>query len=158
MKLFRLQTAGFAISILFAQFAFAETSTLSKHDQLKIAVQKICPVSGKPLGSMGAPTKVKVGDEEVFLCCPGCAQGQINKQHWATIHANFAKAQGKCPVMEKALPAKPKWTIVRGQIIYICCPPCTKKIEADPQKFLTKVDTYYKSSLAQQAKSPTVRR
>ena len=154
MKRSTLQTTGFVISILIAQCTLAETTTLSKHDQLKIAVQKICPVSGKPLGSMGAPTKVKVGDEEIFICCQGCTQGQINRQHWATIHANFANAQGKCPVMEKALPVKPKWTIVKGQIIYICCPPCTKKIQADPGKYLAKIDAYYNASLKQSSNDP----
>ena len=129
----------------------AETNRISEHDQLKIAVQKICPVSGKPLGSMGAPPKVRVGEEEVFLCCKGCSKGPINKEHWSTIHSNFAKAQGICPVMEKELPAKPKWTFVKGQIVYICCPPCTKKIQAEPDKYLGKVDSYYQASL----KKPT---
>ena len=158
MKLFIQLALAVATSTLLVACLSAQTNTLSKHDQLKIATQKICPVSGNPLGSMGTPTKVRVGDEEVFLCCQGCTQGQINKQHWATIHANFAKAQGKCPVMEKTLPAKPKWTIVKGQIVYICCPPCTKKIQADPDKYLAKVGSYYTASLKQQAKSPTISR
>lgn len=125
----------------------AQTSSLSKYDQLKVAVQTICPVTGKPLGSMGDPLKVKIGEEEIFLCCKGCTKGQLNKVHWTTIHKNFAAAQGICPVMEKALPANPKSTVVNGQTVYICCPPCSKKIQADPKKFLTKVAGYYQSSL-----------
>ena len=120
---------------------------LSKRDQLRIAVQGICPISGQQLGSMGTPIKVKVGEETVFLCCNGCLKNQINPQHWATIHANFAKAQQICPVMKHELPKNPKWTIVEGQIFYVCCPPCTKKIAADPKAYLQKLDELYSASL-----------
>ena len=120
---------------------------LSQRDQLRVAVQEICPISGQRLGSMGTPIKVQVGEEAVFLCCKGCLQKQISQQHWATIHANFARAQGICPVMKHELPKSPKWTIVQGQIIYVCCPPCTKKIAADPATYLKKVDELYLASL-----------
>ncbi len=117
------------------------------HDQLRIAVQGICPVSGQKLGAMGAPVKAKIGQEEVFLCCRGCLKGKVNADRWATIHANVAKAQAKCPVMNRSLPEKPKWTIVEGQIVYICCPSCAKKIEADPKTYLHKVAKFYSVSL-----------
>ena len=115
----------------------------SKSDQIQIAVQKICPVSGRQLGTHGQPVKVKMGEEVLHLCCQGCLNGKVNPQHWATIHANFAKAQGKCPVMNKPLPQNPKWTVVNGRIIYICCPPCTNKIAADPNKYVAMVDQFY---------------
>ena len=102
---------------------------------------------GEPLGSMGTPVKVKIGEEELFLCCEACRKKQIDRAHWNTIHANFAKAQGTCPVMEKSLPPNPKWTIVNGQIVYVCCPPCTEKIQAAPAKYITKLDELYKTSL-----------
>ncbi|REJ65715.1 MAG: hypothetical protein DWQ31_17410 [Planctomycetota bacterium] len=127
--------------------SFASAQELSQRDQLRIAVQGICPISGQQLGSMGTPIKVQVGEETVFLCCKGCLQKQINPQHWATIHANFAKAQRICPVMKHELPKNPKWTIVEGQIVYVCCPPCTKKIAADPETYLRKVDELYTASL-----------
>lgn len=118
-----------------------------KSDDVRIAVQKICPVSGQQLGAHGQPIKAKIGQEVVFLCCKACLSGKVSPQHWATIHANFAKAQGKCPVMNKALPKNPKWTVVDGRIVYICCPPCSKKIEADPKKYLTMVDGFYLAHL-----------
>lgn len=34
--------------------------------------QKICPVSEKPLGSMGVPIKLDVEGKTVFICCPAC--------------------------------------------------------------------------------------
>jgi len=118
-----------------------------RRDQIRIAVQKICPISGGQLGEHGAPIKVKVGQETVFLCCQGCLKEKIDAKHWATIHANFAKAQRICPVMKKKISTKSKWTVVDGQIVYICCPPCSKKIAADPGTFLRKVDDLYTASL-----------
>ena len=120
---------------------------LSQRDQLHIAVQEICPVSGERLGEHGPPIKVKVGDETAFVCCEGCLKGKIDAQHWATIHANVARAQGICPVMKKPLPANPKSTIVEGRIIYVCCPPCGGKIASDPATYLRQIDQLYANSL-----------
>lgn len=132
-----------------AQNENEQQPNLSQRDQLRIAAQKICPVTGEKLGSHGTPVKVTVGQqkEEVFLCCKGCLKGQLDAKHWKTIHANFAKTQAKCPVMGHDLPEKPKWTIVDGQIIYVCCPPCTKKIAVEKEKYLKKVDGLYAKSL-----------
>ena len=118
-------------------------------DKLRAAVQEICPVSGNKLGEHGAPIKVAVGKqkEEVFLCCQGCLKKEINAKHWATIHANIAKAQGNCPVMKKPLPKSPKWTVVEGQIVFVCCPPCTKKLAANPKPYLREIDNYYVAAL-----------
>ena len=127
--------------------------TQTKRDQLRIAVQEICPTSGNRLGEHGPPIKVKVGEETVFLCCQGCLKDTIDPNHWATIHGNFARAQRICPVMKQELPRNPKWTFVGGQIIYVCCPPCTKKVAADPQTYLKKIDDLYAASLrARQAR------
>lgn len=45
---------------------------LSEADRKMAQEQKICPVTEEPLGSMGVPKKVKVGDKEVFICCATC--------------------------------------------------------------------------------------
>ena len=87
----------------------------------------------------------------MFLCCKGCLKSKIDAKHWATIHANFAKAQVQCPVMKKTLPKNPKWTIVEGRIVYVCCPPCIKKIEANPKTYLKMVDELYAASLKKEA-------
>lgn len=72
------------------------------------------------------------------------------RENWATIHCNFAEAQGICSVMKKPLPPNAKWTIVRGRIVDVCCPPCIKKIEADPETYLREVDKLYAASLEPQ--------
>ena len=120
--------------------------------EIRMTVQAICPVSGQKLGGHGKPVAVKIGEEEVYLCCKGCAKGKVDAKHWATIHANFAKAQGICPVMGHALPKDAKWTIVHGRIVYVCCPPCIKKIEAGPDPYLKKVDELYAASLEKKEK------
>lgn len=134
-------------ALVFACGQIANAQQLSQRDQLHIAVQQICPISGQKLGAHGPPIKVKIGEETVFLCCRGCLQSKVDPQHWATIHANFARAQRICPVMKKELPRNAKWTVVQGQIVYVCCPPCTKKIAADPQTYLQKIDELYAASL-----------
>lgn len=118
-------------------------------DKVRAAVQAICPVSGEKLGAHGTPVKVKIGQEEMFLCCKACAKGKVDPKHWATIHANFAKAQRICPVMKHELPAKAKWTIVEGRIVYVCCPPCIEKVKAQPKAYLAEVDKLYAKSLKQ---------
>ncbi len=47
---------------------------LPETDRAAAAKQKVCPVTGEPLGSMGKPYKVRVKDRDVFLCCEGCEE------------------------------------------------------------------------------------
>ena len=129
------------------QAPVSKSQEQQKRDELRAAIQDICPVSGGKLGSMGKPIKVQVGKETIFLCCKGCIGKEIKPEHWATIHTNVARAQHICPVMKKELPKSPKWTLVEGQIVYVCCPPCTKKIAADPQTYLREVDQLYIEAL-----------
>ena len=136
-----LLTFSFAASTTIAQ----ETKTNS--DAVRIAAQKICPVSGLKLGEHGPPINAKVGEEEVFLCCKACLKGDVKPDHWKTMHQNLAAAQRICPVMENELPKKPEWTIVSGRLLFVCCPPCIDDIKADPDKFTKKVDALYAKSL-----------
>ncbi len=54
--------------------AIAQTHEKPKdaEDATLIAYQKICPVTGLKLGSMGNPIKLTVNDQTVFICCDGC--------------------------------------------------------------------------------------
>jgi hypothetical protein len=48
-------------------------SKLSPKDRQLAEAQGYCPVMrDNPLGVMGTPVKVMVGNEPVFLCCAGC--------------------------------------------------------------------------------------
>lgn len=112
----------------------------SKTDQLLIDAQQICPVSGTQLGEHGSPVKARSGERTIFLCCKGCLGQKIDADHWKTVNANLAAAQGICPVMKKPLPENPASLVVENRIVFVCCKPCTGKIAADPDKYLAIVD------------------
>ena len=50
-----------------------DLQVLSAEDRVAAKKQRICPVTGALLGSMGEPYKVEVKHRTVFLCCQGCA-------------------------------------------------------------------------------------
>jgi YHS domain-containing protein len=50
----------------------AGLAELSEADRALALKQKVCPVSGELLGSMGKPFKVTVKGQTFFLCCDGC--------------------------------------------------------------------------------------
>jgi Cu(I)/Ag(I) efflux system membrane fusion protein len=52
--------------------ATSEGEELSAADKLMAGRQKVCPVTGEPLDSMGGPVKVVVNGRTVFICCAGC--------------------------------------------------------------------------------------
>lgn len=129
-----------------------------------IAEQKICPVSGQPLGSMGGAIPVSVGDDTIYVCCAGCVgkvkadfpkylamlsgstgavppgSEEVRPGVFKTVAADqpFIKAQQKCPVMDEPLGGMgaPLKVHANGKAIYICCAGCAKKIQAEPGKYL----------------------
>jgi hypothetical protein len=50
----------------------AEMAKLSPPDRELAMKQAVCVVSGEPLGSMGAPIKIDVKGQSVFICCESC--------------------------------------------------------------------------------------
>jgi YHS domain-containing protein len=119
-----------------------------------IARQKICPVSGKPLGSMGQPVAVDVNGQTVYACCNGCVNAiQSDPAKYAagrpeiTITTSTAAdvaaiaAQKVCPVMDEPLGGMgtPIKVMVGDKPIFLCCKGCIKKIQAEPAKYLAMV-------------------
>jgi hypothetical protein len=51
---------------------------LAAADRAIARAQKTCPVTKKPLGSMGVPARVEVAGKVVFVCCEGC-EGPLTK-------------------------------------------------------------------------------
>ena len=45
---------------------------LPETDRKLARAQRICPVTGSALGSMGVPVKITLRGQTVFLCCKGC--------------------------------------------------------------------------------------
>jgi YHS domain-containing protein len=52
---------------------------LAPADRELAIAQRLCPVSGEPLGSMGAPHKMTIKGQTIFLCCKGC-DSDVNKE------------------------------------------------------------------------------
>ncbi len=50
----------------------ANFAKLSAEDRPLAEAQGYCAVTSEPLGSMGAPLKLIVNDQAVFVCCKGC--------------------------------------------------------------------------------------
>jgi YHS domain-containing protein len=119
----------------------ADEAEASDIDHLLVAAQGICPVSGEQLGDHGNPIKTTTTDgRTIFLCCEGCKGQEFSKEHWSKMLGNMADAQGVCPVMKKDLPQQPASIVVEGRTVFVCCKPCTSKIKADPEKYLSVVD------------------
>jgi Cu(I)/Ag(I) efflux system membrane fusion protein len=52
---------------------------LAPGDREMALIQRLCPVSGEPLGSMGVPRKMSIKGQTIFLCCSGC-DSEVNKE------------------------------------------------------------------------------
>jgi YHS domain-containing protein len=65
-------TASTAPSTANTPSSTSKPSSLSEEDRQLIAKQKICPVSGDSLDSMGEPYRTEVEGRTVFVCCKGC--------------------------------------------------------------------------------------
>lgn len=128
--------------LLLASARAEDPSKWTKTEQLLIQAQKICPVSGQPLDSMGGPIKAESGEQAIFLCCKGCMGKPISAENWAKVTANLRLAQGKCPVMGKPLPADAASVVVDHRLVFVCCKPCTGKVQKDSAKYLAVVDQY----------------
>jgi membrane fusion protein, copper/silver efflux system len=57
----------------------AKFQDLAPQDRILAERQKVCPVTNKPLGSMGTPARIVVEGNVVFLCCDGC-EGAIKRE------------------------------------------------------------------------------
>ena len=67
-----------------------DLAALSDEDRQLVLAQKVCPVSGEPLGSMGKPLKVTVDGRHLFICCKGCEDSA--KEKFDEYYANLEKA------------------------------------------------------------------
>ena len=138
---------------------FSTSSVLQSRlsDEMLVRLQKTCPVTGKPLGSMGKPPKILVKGKPLFVCCPPCSskitdnpEPYLKKYYTASIKkvrpgvfesnlsdADAIAAQKVCLVMNKDLGSmgNPQKVNVDGKSIYICCAGCAKKLLADPEKY-----------------------
>jgi len=53
--------------------ALKNLAQLPEADRRLALKQRVCPITGAPLGAMGVPFKITLRGHPVFLCCKGCA-------------------------------------------------------------------------------------
>jgi hypothetical protein len=63
---------GKAAAVSLSSEEVAEIKKLPGDEAEKALTQRVCPVSGENLGSMGMPMKVTAAGQTFFLCCKGC--------------------------------------------------------------------------------------
>jgi Cu(I)/Ag(I) efflux system membrane fusion protein len=68
-----------------------------------IALQRVCPVTGSPLGSMGDPVAVRLGEHSVFICCEGCRQKLTDHAEYYLARMQTVTADGVLSVPERAV-------------------------------------------------------
>ncbi len=146
----------FAVVVAIASIGFARAQATGgdeaqqRRAKLRIGVQKICPVSGETL-STDAPhhTLTDPDTKEVlYVCCKNCTTGKPKAEHLAVIATNLANAQKHCLVMkDNEISAESKTAIINGQRIYICCPPCTRKMAASPEAYLMELDRLHEMAI-----------
>ena len=110
-------------------------------EKAKIKLQTTCPVMG---GKVNKDLFADRGGQRIYVCCKGCiAPVQKDFAKYAKkiegVGETVAKLQTTCPVMGGKINKK-QYTDVKGKRIYVCCPGCIGKIEADPEKFIKKLE------------------
>lgn len=146
----------FAVSSMVPMTAAQQVATA-------IAKQKVCPVSGHPLGSMGKALPVTIGDKTVYVCCAGCidtvksdpAKYFGQKPELVVTKATQAdqaaiERQKLCPVMDEPLGSMgtPLKVTGLGRDIFLCCKGCLKFLEKEPEKYLAKLSVLPGSAVA----------
>ena len=127
------------------------------------SVQRICPVTGEELGSMGRPIPVKVSGRTIQVCCQACVtEVQRNPEKYLRrvideIGAGPFDVSGQppnprqsylqpnpqrlCPVTGEELGSmgSPIPVTVSGRTIHVCCEACVASVKKNPAKYFAKV-------------------
>jgi hypothetical protein len=73
----------------------ANLAKLSPEDRKLAEAQKVCVVSGEPLGEMDVPVKITVKDQTVFLCCNNCKKKALADPDKTLAKLDQLKSQNK---------------------------------------------------------------
>jgi hypothetical protein len=113
--------------------------------------QKICPVEGAELGTMGPPVAAEVGGQKVWTCCDACPPkikadparylAKLTASASGTTKVMTAQEQKLCPVTGARLGSMgdPIAVDVEGRKVWLCCDSCPPKLKANPAKYLAKL-------------------
>ncbi|MBI2804490.1 MAG: efflux RND transporter periplasmic adaptor subunit [Planctomycetes bacterium] len=73
----------------------AELTKLGAEDRRLAVEQRLCPMSGQRLGSMGVPTKHMIQGQAVFLCCAACDAPALENPAKTLAKVNELRAKNK---------------------------------------------------------------
>ena len=130
-------------------------------DRTAAEAQRFCPVmQDHRLGSMGAPVKVTIDGQPVFVCCKSCSK-KATANPKATLASvkklkkvaaalaklsaedrKLAESQRFCAVENDNLlgsMGKPVKLVIDGQPVFLCCAGCEDGAKANPKQTLAKV-------------------
>jgi membrane fusion protein, copper/silver efflux system len=122
-----------------------------RRTSLTAAEQKVCPVTGAALGSMGDPVPVEVNGQKVWVCCDACPPklkanpgkylAKLAPPAAAAAEAPTVEEQKVCPVTGAKLGSMgdPVLVEVEGRKVWTCCPACPPKLKADPARYLARL-------------------
>jgi Cu(I)/Ag(I) efflux system membrane fusion protein len=131
-----------------ARFAVAASSGVTAATPQE---QKLCPITGAKLGSMGDPVAVEVEGRKVWVCCDACTPklkanpakylGKLAPQSAAETREPTAAAQQICPVTGAKLGSMgdPVLAEVEGRKVWTCCAACPPKLKANPARYLARL-------------------
>ncbi len=87
----------------------AVLAKLSTADREAVAKQRFCPVlTQNQLGSMGAPIKLTVSGESVYLCCAGCKDNALSDPAATLAKVKEFRARKPSAAPNKAIAKDPK--------------------------------------------------
>jgi hypothetical protein len=130
-------------------------------DRSVAEAQRYCPVmQDQRLGSMGAPVKVMVDGQAVFVCCKSCGKKALanSKAALASVKKlkkvaaalgklsdddrKLAETQRFCAVQNENLlgsMGKPVKLTIEGKPVLLCCAGCEADAKAHPKQTLAKL-------------------
>ena len=129
-----------------------------------ITAQRICPVTGEELGSMGPPIPVTISGRTIQVCCDACvtAVRRNPRLYFERVSEELASAsrranpntqeqlapatqihaQRLCPVTGEELGSmgRPIPVTVGGKSILVCCEGCVAAVKRNPAKYFAQVE------------------
>jgi YHS domain-containing protein len=109
-----------------------------------------CPVSGQKLGSMGDPVVYEHEGREIRFCCGGCVEPfkKESAEYLKKIDAKIVEQQvdryplDTCVVSGEKLGemGDPYDYVHKNRLVRLCCPGCKSRFQADPAKYIEKID------------------
>jgi YHS domain-containing protein len=130
--------AGLTVSANAGDTKTAQTPETPK--QLKN--QTRCPVMG---GKIDSTLYTDIQGQRVYHCCPMCsAKLKADPDTYFKTAAEagilFEHIQTTCPVSGEKLKDKSVYVDYEGRRVVLCCAMCKDKFDADPAKYLKKLD------------------